>query len=226
MGVHIKKLRIHIALAVLALAVSIAFILIANQRIETLALAARVPDTSIIRLHDVETGEFFCSGVVISNTRIVTAAHCLVVPGLFGYEVRREVEVRDRDNSPGKIIAKFESGNPRQDLATLKGNFQKFDQRPIITAADTLNRIFLSGRNLLACGYPEGGALRCSPFQQRHRTLFFFSGTGYLYPGMSGGPVIDEDTGAVIAVNQAVNEAGEAIVSPLVELFENLGIKP
>jgi secreted trypsin-like serine protease len=38
---------------------------------------------AIVRLHDAETGRFFCSGSVISDKYVLTASHCVVREGLF-----------------------------------------------------------------------------------------------------------------------------------------------
>ena len=48
-------------------------------------------------------------------------------------------------------------------------------------------------------------------------------GTGNLYPGMSGGPVIDQTTGKIIGVNHAV-DSENILVSDTIELFDNLEV--
>ncbi len=95
---------------------------------------------------------------------------------------------------------------------------------------DTDPRTALSGitsesRHLIACGFPWSGELFCSNFTHRHQFAFGIAGQGYLYPGMSGGPVIDTDTLQVIGVNSAVIN-GSILVSPIIEIFRALNIKP
>lgn len=215
-------------LNVLALATVIGLIVvglfITNLTTETQALKSRVKfDSSIVRLHDAETGRFFCSGVIISNTRMLTAAHCVVDASFFGVSVTKRVEIRLQDNKPIGLFADYEAANGRQDLASLTGDFRGLDKRPVITNSAELNRIFMDpASKIVMCGYPNSGPLRCNYITQVGRKVFFMSGEGWLYPGMSGGPVIDQATGAVLAVNTAVTEDGKVVLSPLIELFDNL----
>lgn len=223
-----KKLNLrllNVSLLILVLVIVIVGVLLNNVRIETRALISRNVDTSIVRLHDADTGAFFCSGVVISNTRILTAAHCVFRQGLFGESVAVDkVEIRTQTNKPMGIIANFEAANARQDLAILSGDFRGMDQRGVVSDTAQLNSIFMNSNiDVVACGFPDGGRLACSHITDRDRILFFFSAKGYLYPGMSGGPVIDMTTGKVIAVNQAVTDS-RVVVSPLIELYDNLGL--
>ena len=73
------------------------------------------------------------------------------------------------------------------------------------------------------CGYPYGGRLLCQEFTQPRQAYFQVQGISHVYPGMSGGPVIDMKTGHIIAVNTAATEA-YVIVSPLTEIFASLGV--
>ncbi len=178
-------------------------------------------NTAIVRLHDVATGRFFCSGTVISDELILTAAHCVVRESFFGYEIVDKVEIRAEDGQPLGLIAKLVNANPRQDVALLIGNFKLFDKMPVEIRPQAIEDSFLYSKHLKACGYPAGGTLVCTTVTNVKHMNFGFSANGFLYPGMSGGPVIDEDTGAIIAVNTAV-ENDRIYVSPTEELFNQL----
>ncbi len=178
-------------------------------------------DTSIVRLHDAETGRFFCSGVVISDRQILTAAHCVVRAGLFSYEIVKKVEIRAENGVALGLYAEFDGANPRQDVALLSGNFNLFDHMEVEVGPQQIDDSFLHSRHLKACGYPAGGALVCSTVKNVRHMNFGFSADGFLYPGMSGGPVIDEETGKVIAVNTAVIDS-RIYLSPTEELFNQL----
>lgn len=182
-------------------------------------------DTSIVRLHDVETGRFFCSGVVIADHLILTAAHCVVREGFFGIgvEVVRKVEIRAANGVSLGIYADLLNANPRQDVALLDGNFSLFDKKEVEINPNKLEQSFLHSKHLRACGYPDAGSLACSAVSNVSHMNFGFTADGFLYPGMSGGPVIDEETGKVIAVNTAVIES-KIYLSPTVELFNQLGL--
>lgn len=176
----------------------------------------------IIRLYG-PTGFFTCSGTVISKTIIVTAAHCLGGPGGF----TPILEVRAADEKPRGILGLVAGANPNSDLAVIRGNFQDFENKRLIINTNEIIRIFQSPtKHLITCGYPHGGDLTCVPLLNPKQYLFQFTGSGFLYPGMSGGPVIDTDTGSIIAVNTAVMEnehldATLVLVSPTIEIFHD-----
>lgn len=183
---------------------------------------------SIIRLHSFN-GNFVCSGTVANHTTIVTAAHCLA-----GASVGLEMplpgfEVRAPDGQPTGILAFMAGYNGQADQAVLMGDFKVFDTRNVVTDPKTIIKRFENGKNLMTCGYPYGGKLLCLPIHNPKQFLFQFKATSYLYPGMSGGPVIDEDTGAVIAVNTGVTIGKDyegdttVILSPTIEIFASTG---
>lgn len=212
--------------ALLGLVVVSILILISQVRAlrkAALELSSTRVDTSIVRLHD-EKGRFFCSGTVISNHRILTAAHCVVQDfGFYGTMVIAKVQIRTQDN---KVVgyAVVEAANPRQDLAMLRGEFTALDKRQVMTNMNEISDAFLKlPAKILACGYPDAGPLRCARISYLDRENFAFAGRGGLYPGMSGGPVFDLRSGKIIAVNTAV-EGNHVILSPLIELYAQLGL--
>lgn len=178
-------------------------------------------DTSIVRLHDASTGRFFCSATVISDTQLLTAAHCVIRESFFGTEVVEKVEVRAQDGSSLGLYAFLDSANPRQDVALLNGQFKLFDHMQVEIRPQAIEDSFLHSQHLKACGYPAGGQLVCTSVTKVKHQNFGFFASGFLYPGMSGGPVIDEDTGFIIGVNTAVFE-DHIYLSPTEELFQQL----
>jgi S1-C subfamily serine protease len=165
----------------------------------------------IVRLHEVVSGHFVCTGFVIGKTTLFTAAHCI--------PLEMTLEVRAADGKRTGIIAIAVGGNPRADLAIMRGRLKSFT--PLLYTSDPkaiLNNIEGSSRKITACGYPYGGSLLCVPVTNRRMYAFHIAGDGYLYPGMSGGPVFDEETKTVIALNSAVNETS-ILIAPLVEIY-------
>jgi len=184
-------------------------------------LAQQFP--SIVRLHNAKTGYFFCSGVVISDDVILTAAHCIAK----GEKDKEPVDIVVK--SPAKPLASWyaKAGNysERADVGIIYGNFKGLPRMPIETDANEVHdQLTQSYGNVVACGFPYGGKLTCSKVENSGRFGFYYGGKGFLFPGMSGGPVINLDTGAVVAVNSAVD--GEYIfVAPLIELQDMLNVK-
>lgn len=173
--------------------------------------AAFTNQSAIVRMHDLSDGRFFCSAVIINSTTAFTAAHCVRAADTF--------EIRGSNRVSVGATATAAGINDRGDVAVLKGDFSKF--RSLI--ADTDPRIILGNiesdkRKIITCGYPYGGSLLCVPVTKRRMLQFFIGGQGYLYPGMSGGPVIDVATGHVIAVNSAVTDS-EVMLAPLIEIY-------
>jgi hypothetical protein len=79
---------------------------------------------------------------------------------------------------------------------------------------------------ILTCGYPWGAEGICYPTgNQIYMYYAQFQMNGKMFPGMSGGPVMDVGNNAIIAVNTAVTGGGPIIVSPLIGLFETLGVE-
>ncbi len=176
------------------------------------------PVLSIVRLHNL-AGEFFCSGVVVGKTTIITAAHCVV-------EQEGMIEIRDHANKRYGTYATVAGSNQRADYAILHGNFRRYPAMGTDTDPKTiLAGILNDARQIIACGFPWSGDLFCTPVTHRQQFNFGFAGQGFLYPGMSGGPVIDEQTGKVIGVNSAVN-GGFILVSPIIEIYKALDVKP
>lgn len=178
-------------------------------------------DSPVVRLHDLRTGRFFCSGTVISEHLIVTAAHCIQE------YVKNEVvvSVKTSQNVNVNVSASVAGSNQQADYALLYGNFDKFNVMKISTDVPSILAAFYGpGARLIACGFPYAGPLVCSPVVSAAPFFFGIQSEGFLYPGMSGGPVIDLMTGNLVACNQASTE-NHIILSPLINLFDSLNIK-
>lgn len=190
------------------------------------SLAKQFP--SIVRLHRAKTGDFLCTGVVINNTSILTAAHCIA---------KSKDDKKKQEHEDDSILVKSPlhplkswfgtSGNYNEepDVGVIHGDFKGLPHMPFETSANVIdNQLTQSYGNIIACGFPYGGKLTCSDLTDSKRFDFLYTGKGFLFPGMSGGPVINLDTGAVVAVNSAVR--GDYIfVAPLIELQDMLNVK-
>lgn len=174
---------------------------------------------AIVRLVDERTGRFFCSGTVVSDKIIITAAHC-VGDALLGFPVstRSYISVRDANNKE-LAIATVHRFFLRTDQAMLTGDFSKLPKMELELSAEGAHDSLSS--NLIACGYPYGERLVCAKITNATHYGFFLMATGYLFPGMSGGPVIDTATGKQIAINYAVQEQ-QVLLAPLVGILSIL----
>jgi S1-C subfamily serine protease len=174
---------------------------------------------SIVRL--VRNDNTFCSGTVVSDHVIITAAHCVFVETPFGAFVDMEaIEIRDNDNISVDAQAHVIYATTQMDQAMLTGDFTRFEHRKLITSFHKLTDIGSDGQKFVSCGYPLSGDLVCTPLVFKHKDNFFWGVEGSLYPGMSGGPVMLPD-GTLVGVNTAVKDQ-LSIVSPIYNLTQNL----
>lgn len=174
---------------------------------------------SIVRL--VRDGDTTCSGTIVSDHVLITAAHCIMSVTPFGAFLELNgVEVRDSTNTPTDVVAHAIYATTQMDQAILMGDFTQFEHRGVITNFKSLTAIGADGQKLVSCGYPLHGDLVCTPLTFKHKENFFWAVDGSLYPGMSGGPVMLPD-GTVVAVNTAV-EGQLSIVSPVYNLLQSL----
>lgn len=174
---------------------------------------------SIVRL--TREGRTFCAGVVVSDTVIITASHCIVTQILPGINMVNQdpINIRLDDNIDSNTLAKPYYVNGQLDQALLYGDFRKFNPRGYISDVNKLDAIRKKDPVLTSCGYPMGGPLFCDKQYFMDLNGFMWQTTGLLLPGMSGGPVMTPD-GTVIAVNIAVDQ-NYSIVSPIYNLDQN-----
>lgn len=168
--------------------------------------APSVKINPIVRLVTKEGGTY-CSGVVVTPTKILTAYHCTMS--------NRSVEIRGPDNKSVGASAEVYYAYPQTDSAILTGDFSLFKTAPYYPHIKDIAKH--RNERLSACGYPMGGTLFCSKFSFTRMYGFFWGGDATLIPGMSGGPVFDE-SGAVVAINYGV-DGPDALVSPTYTIY-------
>ena len=159
---------------------------------------------------------FNCSGVVVSDKYILTAAHCVD-------QLNQMIAVSNANDiyiGSGEVVGIFD----KQDVALIQIDIGN-KIRPI--KADFTGRVCATGRptTVAYCGFPQGQLEQlCSGGIIHGNSLFMRTGQGIIYEGMSGGPVIttilegfpeDKDNYIVCGVNSAVTLNG-TLVGPVV----------
>lgn len=185
---------------------------------------------ALVRLESAETTfedqQFVCSGTIISDDYMLTAAHC--VGGTVGKLSKEKLLVISMANQLGETLtveAVAASMNGRADYAVVKGDFRRFKKLRILPNMEhAMAKVFAIPR-LLTCGFPWGAEDACYTAEGSQPYFEGIAMRGLLYPGMSGGPVIDPESKIVVAVNSAMAPGGAIVISPLVGIFQTLHIK-
>jgi hypothetical protein len=164
----------------------------------------------------VKNGDTFCSGVVVTDSTVITAGHCVVAAVGNIFEPGFKVEVRRRDNEPTGIFVKPMNASRQMDTGAFTGNLTRFPKVPFVTDPYALFDLVKAAPYLISCGYPMGADLYCKRLIFLGFRDFEWSVYGQIIPGMSGGPVMLPD-GTVIAVNSAV-DGDNALVAPIINL--------
>lgn len=160
---------------------------------------------------------FICSGVVVSQIYVVTAAHCVD-------KLRQSFAIDDsaqKQQFYGEVVGIYDE----QDIALIKTDI-KDGIRPVMADFDgtqSTERVV----PILACGFPKGQTnLLCTEGALTGNRFFLRRGSGILYTGMSGGPVYKNNPPkyTLIGVNSAV-EANAILVGPLTSLSDIFFIK-
>lgn len=151
----------------------------------------------VVRLYN-KSNEFVCTGTVVDLKHIVTAGHCTHL----GQKL-----IAVSDDGLKRDVKTVGVSDPRMDQAVLKGNLSDLKFVPLETDPKMVITGMLAHRKFY-CGYPMGGALLCAELGAMTPFKFGFAAQAILYPGMSGGPVIDMETGKLIGTNYAVMEEG------------------
>lgn len=156
----------------------------------------------------------FCTAWVVDKHYAVTAAHCINNHGYLDESLMSifsdsGVEISNTVRAIGYDV--------RLDLGLLTGNFDNFESLKTSFNAEGFPKSNTDKylHDYAACGYPLGQKdLVCTPFIPIKTDNFEMRGHSHLIPGMSGGPIVDMDTGEAVAVNTAVEDEF-AIVSPV-----------
>ena len=174
----------------------------------------------IVRL--TQDGRTFCSGTVINDHTIVSAAHCMPIISMFGMIMldTNPIEIKPFHNQSIGVFGTPYYIDPRMDLALIKGDFSMFEPQPYTSDITTIVGSFKLGRRMVACGYPMNGDLYCAELYFYSTQEFSMKVRGLLLPGMSGGPTMLED-GTVIGVNTAVTDEF-SIISPIYNINKNI----
>lgn len=178
------------------------------------------PKLSIIRIHD-DKDAFRCSGTIISSKYILTAAHCLVDNKTLSSK-KYLIKVLLANGTTTSIPAKAVAVNTKADYGLMLGDFKNLPTLKIALGSDSLA---FKGQ-AITCGYPYGQTNNICYATDNNFRVFHFQRMvgGYVFPGMSGGPVFDTVSNMVMGVNSSVN-AGFIVVSSLVGLFESLEVE-
>lgn len=155
---------------------------------------------AVLSIRDGQT----CTGVVISDDRAITAAHCVGgydLPPQFGGQFRVIEPVIGLVERPGAgTVAQVLWANGHRDIAMVTGDFKKFKKAYGGTDLD-IHPIEMTKRYKY-CGF-QGGAKKPACVSLGNPTQNFgfqalFSAV--LIPGASGGPVFEEDTGYLVGI--------------------------
>lgn len=169
-----------------------------------------------------QKGRYTCSAFVVSSNYALTAGHCVkdfagrkkasVV--VWGTTIKDEKAVRTK--IVAKVISSYEYSG--LDMAALNGDFTEFER------LDTIN----TTAQIYAAQVLSLGVLGDEIVMQRLELIgpyiFGIRAAGQVFPGMSGGPVIDSITGLVIGINSAALENG-VLVAPLHKWKHYLNLK-
>lgn len=183
--------------------------------VNKLEYSSYINETSSVRL-DAGSG-FICSGIVVSQLYVVTAAHCVD-------KLDQEFAIDDSTQKQqflGKVVGIYDE----QDIALIRVDIRN-GIRPAIADFDgtkSSERVV----PILACGFPKGqDKLLCNEGTLTGNRFFLRRGSGILYTGMSGGPVYKNNPPqyTVIGVNSAV-EINAILVGPLTSLADIFLVK-
>jgi hypothetical protein len=178
----------------------------------------------IIRMHMKEEGryQFICSAFVVSDSYAITAGHCIVNESFF--MKKDDVHIFDIKGNDAKMTAFPAAVNLRVDYGLLKGDFRKFNK--ILLDNPPMTGFIYKAGPFASFGFPWGGALMITPLQvmPNINKAFEIQVLGPIYPGMSGGPVIDVTTGIAVGINHAVDGQAGSLIAPLVNFFDALEI--
>lgn len=196
---------------------------------------------SFVRIHEKSSKSnpsgFVCTGTVISNRYIITAAHCLIDDDGMLRKTINIVGIKNTSNNPLTVTAIPAAINSRSDIGLVVGNFETFQKIKINTSITyTIENIGFKNINIyglqiqippqiISCGFAWGEqTFACVKVQNIQPYGTQLGGVSFMYPGMSGGAVVDSISNVLFGVNTGVS-GSYSIYSPLVGMFDYFGIE-
>lgn len=155
-------------------------------------------------------GEFVCTGVVVSQYYVITAAHCVD-------DLRQEFVIEDSTKQQkyvGNVVGIYDA----QDIALIYTDVHN-GIRPAKADFDGTTTTAIEVP-VITCGYPKGQKKKlCIRAVLSGNYFFLRRGVGLLYTGMSGGPVYHDNPPyyTLIGVNSSVTQA-DILVGPITSL--------
>jgi hypothetical protein len=114
-----------------------------------------------VRMRDTNRGQWFCTGTLVSSTRVVTAAHCLDTSMFVSFEIVTQAGVHVAARSPAVVSAAVDDvANPDMGVLTLT--------QPVVLAryaelTDVSARVE-AGDGVLAAAYVRAAERPGTPF--------------------------------------------------------------
>lgn len=160
-----------------------------------------------------------CTAFVIDGMYALTAAHCLVKDGKM---LKESFKVLDSVSKDTKILAQAAAVDINSDLGVVRGDFKDFSALDINPYGFELmdpESVFIS------CGFPRlSKYVLCTLAIPQANYYDRIRAVGILFPGQSGGPVINLRTNKVVAINSAIGD-GYTVLIPLSGVLSALGIE-
>lgn len=162
---------------------------------------------------------FHCTAFVVSNKYALTAAHC--VANDSGNMTKDRIYIYDSSLVNTGIIGKAVSMNGRGDFGVILGDFSNFHKLKVNSSTGFANQ----KGPFFSCGFPWGALpMVCQEFVPKMPFYDKVAGMGFLTPGMSGGPTIDQSTMLVTGINVEIHE-GFVAISPVIGIWAALRIE-
>jgi len=194
-------------------------------------LHGKIVRTGFAPLVRLRTGGGWCSGYVADSKYIITASHC--IRDKKGRLSKVDVRIFDKNN---RVIA---TGKPAAiskqiDIGLIHGDFSKFKVLP----SNFYDAMFQANDSMfISCGFPEGQRKpTCAKFFPGSSIVLSspllggglgmgIDGNGTMLPGMSGGPIMEINSGEVVGINVGVTTRG-VFAASLIGLLGRFNIEP
>jgi S1-C subfamily serine protease len=173
-----------------------------------------------IRLADSE-GRHICSGFVVSDSYAITAAHC--VDGIGGRMTTKNFKVFGINREDTGVEADAVGMASRMDMGLVRGDFKRF--KKLMLDTPPIGFIGREKSAFVSCGFPMGDKILCVPQIVIGSDYFGVTVPSPVYPGMSGGPVIDLESGTAVGIISRVADRNGSVMAPIVAIWSSFGIE-